>query len=183
MVLKLIEPAKEYLPSVYEAVKEFEANPSEYDVGPIKKIVEAAKDGFKSYFKEVKDESLGINLKPNHVASSTYWLVDGNQYIGGFDLRHALTPNLERIGGHIAYEIRPSMRRKGFAFEGLKLCLEKAADMGIEKVLITCNSKNEASYGVILKAMFAYGGEEIPMIACEKGMERRVWVWCQKHTV
>lgn len=48
-------------------------------------------------------------------------------------------------GGHIGYEVRPSERRKGYATEMLRLALKKCVDLGITKVLITCDKSNLGS--------------------------------------
>jgi predicted acetyltransferase len=69
--------------------------------------------------------------------------------IGASRLRHRLIPFLERDGGHIGYEIRPSERRKGFGSEILRLTLEKAASIGIRRALLTTDPTNLDSIGVI----------------------------------
>lgn len=176
MVVRLIKPNKKYLPSVYGAVEEFKAEPSKFEIGNVKRIINAAQNHFAEYFQNVENEEAGIDLKPGHVAQTTYWLVDDDQYIGTFALRHTLTPNLRQIGGHIAYQIRPTKYRKGYAYKGLLLCLKEAFKLGIPEALVTCNAENQASYGVMHKAMLAYGGHEDPVFQKEDLQERRVWV-------
>lgn len=182
MTLQLTTPKQEYLPSVRAAITEYAVAPSEFEIHAVRKMIDAAQTDFATYFETVRNESLGINLKPNHVPHTTFWLVDDNKYIGTFDLRHTLTPNLEQVGGHIAYQIRPSEQGKGYAFAGLKLCLEKAHQIGLEKVLITCPQKNLASYAVMHKAMLKIGGIEAPHAVVNGIGERRVWIWTQKRS-
>jgi len=180
MSLNLVLPNKKYLKSVYEAVGEYQATPLRFDISDVRQMIEATKNNFADYFQTVQNQSLGIGLKEGYVPSTTCWLVEGLKYIGTFTLRHRLTPNLEKIGGHIAYEIRPLERRKGYGYQGLKLCLKEAAQRGIKQVLITCNAENTASYALIHKAMLEYGGLELEQIKLDNGFEKRIWVKTEK---
>ena len=71
--------------------------------------------------------------------------------IGTVNIRHRLTDKLFNIGGHIGYGIHPSERRKGYATKILLLSLEKAKDLGLEKVLVTCDRENTGSEKTIRK--------------------------------
>lgn len=177
-MLKLVFPDKKYLPSVYEAVKEYKKHPSKFEIHTVSRMIAATENDFVDYFENIMNDHLGINLKPNYVADTVYWLIDDEKYIGTFDLRHALTPSLEQIGGHIAYQIRPDAQRKGYASKGLELCLKKAKDINIEKVLVTCNAENAASYGVMHKVMLKNGGYEDTVFKKDDLIERRVWINC-----
>lgn len=74
-----------------------------------------------------------------------------NKVVGLIDLRHHINhPILKEIGGHIGYNIRPSERRKGYGTEQLSLCLLKAKELGLDKVLVTCLNNNEGSKRIIL---------------------------------
>ena len=57
--------------------------------------------------------------------------------------------NLEN-GGHIAYGIRPSERKKGYGVQQLLLVLEVARSIEIPKVMITCDKDNIASAKTVL---------------------------------
>jgi predicted acetyltransferase len=145
-MLELIRPNISYKKSFLEAVKELERcdgfkYPS--DVG----ITEVT---FDKYIADFDDQSRGINLPDGFVPASLFWLVDGNKFIGRVSLRHELNDNLFQFGGHIGYLIRPSERRKGFGKEALRLGLKKAKDLGIDKVLLTCEETNEGSKKIIL---------------------------------
>jgi predicted acetyltransferase len=78
-------------------------------------------------------------------------LVSGQHVIGQSSLRHHLNPSLEREGGHIGYNIRPSERRKGFGTMILSLTLEKAKGIGLTRVFVTCDTDNVASARIIEK--------------------------------
>lgn len=64
-------------------------------------------------------------------------------------LRHWLNPDLHIEGGHIGYVVRPSSRRMGFGREVLRQGLIRAEELGIDRVLITCDDDNAGSIGVI----------------------------------
>lgn len=105
---------------------------------------------------------------------STYWLVNqNNRVIGAVNIRHRLTEKLLQTGGHIGYGIRPSERRKGYATKLLALSLEKVMELGITKVLVTCDENNIGSAKTILNN----GGIEDSSFAEEDGnIVRRFWI-------
>jgi len=84
------------------------------------------------------------------------WLMDGTsesdpdaQYIGYVSIRHRLDDYLLRLGGHIGYAIRPSRRRRGYGTDILRLALPKARELGLSRVLITCDADNVGSKKII----------------------------------
>jgi predicted acetyltransferase len=86
---------------------------------------------------------------PDWCPSTMLWYVDGDEWLGRLSIRHVLTRFLLEIGGHIGYVVRPSARRKGLATAMLAESLPMAAGMGIDPVLITCDTDNDASRKVI----------------------------------
>ena len=108
-------------------------------------------DDFGVFIRRVRDYAQGKNLPVNWVPDSAYWLVRGGHIIGVCDIRHRLTEALRDFGGHIAYSVRPSERGKGYGTLMLRLALEKARELGIGRVLITCGKDNIASQRMILK--------------------------------
>ncbi len=83
------------------------------------------------------------------VPSTTYWWVDGDEYLGRIAIRHSLPPHMLEYGGHIGYDVRSSARRQGHATAMLRAALPLAAELGIEDALITCDVDNVASRRVI----------------------------------
>lgn len=106
---------------------------------------------FQDMIQFLLDSEKGINLPDNWVPDSTFWLVnDDKKVIGAVNIRHRLTEKLFNCGGHIGYGIRPSERRKGYATKLLSLSLEKAKELGIQKVLVVCDKSNIGSEKTIL---------------------------------
>ena len=86
------------------------------------------------------------------VPQTTYWIVcDGEHAVGKLTLRHKLTPEVERLGGHFGYEIRPAFRRRGIATQALALGLREIRARGFTDVFITCDDDNLGSIGVFEK--------------------------------
>lgn len=86
------------------------------------------------------------------VPSTAFFWVDDTKIIWAIQLRHHIDhPNLIFRGGHIGYGVRPSERRKWYASKMLFLILDKARELWLKKILITCDVENIASNKVILK--------------------------------
>jgi predicted acetyltransferase len=75
------------------------------------------------------------------------WITDGKpeQVIGFVAIRHTLNAFLLEEGGHIGYSVRPACRREGHATRALTLALDRAAELGIDRALVTCDDDNEPS--------------------------------------
>jgi len=96
--------------------------------------------------------SAGRNMAAGHVPATTFWAIDdGGEVVGMLRLRHHLNDSLLRSGGHIGYYVRPAARGNGFATEMLQLALDEARATGIERVLLTAYTSNDASVRVIVK--------------------------------
>lgn len=128
---------------------------------------------FETYVKTLRGEELRENLKDGWVPSTTYWLTDGEELFGAANIRHELNAPLLNIGGHIGYGVKPSARGRGFATEQLRLALEKAKALGIERALITCDRTNTASRQVILKNG---GVADTPFTEEDGNVVERFWI-------
>lgn len=107
------------------------------------------------------------------VESTAYFFVDrAGRILGAIDFRHYLNDHLLRFGGHIGYGIRPACRGKGLAPYMLALCLEKAGEKGLTRVLVTCDDSNQASAGTIE----ACGGELENTVEENGRLTRRYWI-------
>ena len=86
------------------------------------------------------------------VPSTHYWLLRGDgTLLGGCRLRHGLSESLWQDGGHIGYDIRPSMRNRGYATRMVALALDEARRRGLEWVLLTIAPSNTPSIRVAEK--------------------------------
>jgi predicted acetyltransferase len=91
------------------------------------------------------------NIPADKVPAHTYFLMrEGEPRIYGMiNIRHNLNDYLLREGGHIGYSIRPTERRKGLGALQLSLGLQKCRELGLPRVLVTCDKSNPGSAGVI----------------------------------
>lgn len=110
------------------------------------------------------------------VQLTQYMLVreEDQKIVGMINIRHYLNAYLERFGGHIGASIAPSERHKGYATQMLKLALSKCRALGLDKVLVTCNSSNEGSRSLILKSGGTY--ESAVYDSTEGEYVERYWI-------
>ena len=105
---------------------------------------------FAQYVQGLRAQALPETPRPEGwVSVTTLWWTDGDEYVGRLSIRHSLTDDLRRVGGHIGYEVRPSARGCGHATQMLAAALPVAAAMGIDPALVTCDAANIASRRVI----------------------------------
>ena len=88
--------------------------------------------------------------------SKTFLLIrkNDNKLIGMINVRWNLTEEMKRFGGNIGYGIRPTERRKGYNKINLYLGLLEAKKIGLDKVMLDCETSNIASS----KTMTSLGG-------------------------
>lgn len=106
---------------------------------------------FEAHLDRLRAWSNGRELRDGWVPWTEYWITADRVWAGRIAFRHVLTPALERFGGHIGYEVRPSHRGRGVATRALALLLDRLRAAGPPRVLITCDTTNVASRRVIEK--------------------------------
>jgi predicted acetyltransferase len=107
-------------------------------------------EGFSAFVQQLLADSYESTQRAAYlVPSTTWWWVEGTEYLGRITLRHRLTARLLEIGGHIGYDVRPSARRRGHATAMLRAVLPYTYERGIDPVLVTCDTDNVASRKVI----------------------------------
>lgn len=114
-----------------------------------------------AYVEQCAEEAQGIVRDPARVPQTVLLLARVTpsagetqqrvRVLGVAKLRHMLTPTLEDIGGHIGYNIRPSERGAGYGTLILALTLDRARELGLSRVLLTCDTENIRSARVIMR--------------------------------
>lgn len=153
----LSKPARNLLASYAEALQAgFEGWP----VGDVIRKddalvqIETDPDGFIEMISNFMPDfvTLPDGAKVSSVPNEALWLSKGNEFLGAFNLRLELSPNLKLVGGHVGYEIRESHRGQGLATIGLALVKKRAWEKHrLSELLITCSPENVASERVIIK--------------------------------
>ena len=179
-MLKLIEPTKENLQKMKAGLAELKANPTPYDIGQTPKLIESMEKDFDGYL-ENWQEKRGEKQPEGKVPATTLFLFDDDKFIGFYNIRHYLNDFLKIRGGHIAYQIIPSERGKGYVKQGLKLVLNWCHDkLGLDEVMLSCNAENRASDRAMTSVMNEVGGHRDSDIKLDDHIERRVWIKTQK---
>ena len=104
---------------------------------------------------------------------STYFMFVGDILTGTIQVRHEISEGMLKFGGHIGYGIRPSARRQGYGGKMLALALARCRELGMTRVLITCDKGNIASAKTAMKN----GGVLENELVAENGtVVQRYWV-------
>ena len=167
--MHLIKPNKKYLHSYIEAIEEYRSN----KVGTYNFLDVDSYD----IFEYIENCEKGINLPIGWVPASYFWMVEGDFFLGEVSIRHQLTEDLLKFGGNIGYGIRYSKWNHGIGTEMLRQALRYAKEyLHLNKVLITCNDDNYASYHVIEKNGGILQDKIHNIIDGEKRISRRYWI-------
>jgi predicted acetyltransferase len=139
--MRLVDPSAQWQAAFLDLARECEtAGDPRYSL--------AIRD-FDAYLRRVEAGRHSEGLPDGWVAGSEFWLEHDEQIIGCARVRLGLTPELENEGGHIGYDVRPSMRQNGHGTVLLRLALIEARTLGIVRVRITCDDDNLGSIKVI----------------------------------
>lgn len=127
-------------------------------------------DNYQGWLEKLNQDRMCI---PNEqrVPAETYYLVnEQDKIIGMINIRLCLNERLMKCGGHIGYGIRPSERNKGYNKINLYLALLRCQQLGIQEVILDCDSINLASF----RTMEALGGVRIDEYYSE---QKQCLVW------
>jgi predicted acetyltransferase len=102
-----------------------------------------------AYLERVERERLGLDLPEGWVPSTFLVAEVEGQVVGRVSIRHDLNAHLAQVGGHIGYGVRPAFRRRGYATDIMRQSLGVAASVGLDRVLVTCDTDNVGSARVI----------------------------------
>lgn len=146
--LTLIEPDALYKLAFYEMMADFQSAGESF----FHDYTDMVSQDFSGYVRFLRNQAVPASTSAGSLPQSTYWLLYQNQKIYGVSrLRHSLSPSLDLHGGHISLAVQPTMRRKGLGTTCLRLTLQKAHQLGLKRVLLTCDAGNLASIKMIRK--------------------------------
>jgi len=122
----------------------------------------------------VRDNASEATVRTGLVPATTLLALDADagRLVGMIDIRHRLNAHLLAVGGHIGYSVQKSCRRRGYAKRMLALALDRCRELGLNRVLVTCDRLNVASARTVL----ANGGvleNEVPQ---DGRVTQRYWI-------
>ena len=150
-MIRLLPPSRELHASWVEAMREFDGETLHgfatfgFDIEEL-----AAPEGFARWLERERQQ--GERALDGFVPATVWWIDDDevpDRILGSIQLRHELNDYLLEEGGHIGFGVRPSARGRGVATEALRLVLDRAQWIGLDRVLVTCDDDNPASRAVI----------------------------------
>lgn len=129
--------------------------------------------GFAAWVARLRaEEDVTRPAEPGWVHCTYRWIVEGDRPLGAIALRHELNDRLLAHGGHIGYGVRPAERGRGLARWAVGEMLPVARELGIDRVLITCDDDNLASARTIERS----GGVLQDVTEPEGKPVRRYWI-------
>lgn len=176
-MIKLLEPQMEYADDIWafrQEIFDFDINNEDRFAGCMSlDSCKSAEEWIKIC--ELRKSSATCHQVGTLVPSNMYLAVrvNDNRIVGIIDLRHHIDhPILGTWGGHCGYSVRSSERGRGYAKEMLRQNIENARNIGIERLLVTCNDKNTASE----KTIIANGGVYEYSISIGDCLMKRYWI-------
>ena len=128
---------------------------------------------FDDYVEWINGTAHGRGLPEGWIPQTYLVAVVAGEIVGRLSLRHRLTDFLRGYGGHIGFGVVAEHRRRGYATAMLGRALDTARDLGLSRVLVTCDDDNLGSATVIERC----GGELEDRRARDGGgLTRRYWI-------
>lgn len=165
----LVRPSIEYAESWAAAVQEFAADGTEMNGSGLWHLDDPLAAGIEQVVEDLRRmESPEHANPPVRVPCTYFWIVEDGDFVGYLAMRHELNEWLLNEGGHIGYSVRPSRRRQGHAGRALGLALDEARAIGLDRVLVTADEENAASW----RAIEANAG----VLEDSRAGKRRYWI-------
>jgi predicted acetyltransferase len=140
----LVEPTDTYKDSFLTGLREFQQEGMLLNYN-----LSALQQDFSLFLIQTRNEQDAAKIHPDAVPTIHYWLIDNEQFIGNLSIRPRLNAFLLKVAGHIGYQVRPSMRGRGYGNHILQLGVQKAHEYAISPILVTCDETNLPSKRVI----------------------------------
>ena len=151
--LILVKPSLKHQAEYEKMMDEWEAYGGRLNPGALMRYSEkqAKNVPYDVWLKWVDEDSNKDTCPIGSVPQFLYFLVNGSDRIlGAVSIRPRLNEALMNNGGHMGAGIRPSERMKGYATKMLSLSLPIAKNMGINRLLLTCDKDNFGSAKTII---------------------------------
>jgi len=129
-------------------------------------------EGYAGFYELLSRMKAGGYPRPDIVPMDSYFIEADGRILGDLYIRHRLSTQLDKMGGHVGYKVRPTCRNRGVATAALRLALKKLAHIGVDRALVTCNTTNAASAKVIERC----GGQRVEDALIGARIERRYWI-------
>ena len=143
----LVLPSEEHLEEVCAYREEFLAADSSMDgAGPLRRYPDP-----RDWLAAVRAYADPATVPEGKVQATELLCVEGGRVLGMIQIRHELNEYLRLYAGHIGYSVRPSARRQGVAAWMLSAALPFCREIGLRRVMIACEPRNEGSRRTILK--------------------------------
>lgn len=147
-MLKLVKLSKVYQKQFEDMMEEWSASGERIIPASI------AQHDFRQFDEVAAGFSAEEKGLPGLVPGTTFFGYDTDRdcFVGAVNIRHYLNEGLRLRGGHIGDGIRPSMRRRGYATELIRLALKECRSLVTDgdKVLMVCDKDNVGSAKSIL---------------------------------
>jgi predicted acetyltransferase len=144
--LILTRPAAADAAAVAELVEDWRAFGGRMNPG----LLRAYDGDYSAWLDDLRRRETGEGIG-DEVPQTFYFLRDGDAIVGAVSVRHYLNHTNFVDGGHVAYGICPAFRGRGYGSRALALALEKLRELGVDRVLVTCDTDNLPSRRVIAR--------------------------------
>ncbi len=170
--LYLVQPSEEYRDKILDFRKEFfQTGDTLYGTQKLQNM-----SSFTEWLLKVQNNRYEETVEEGNAPSYEFMAIRASdeKLIGMINVRYNLREEMYMYYGNIGYCVRKSERRKGYAAEMLRLALQEAKKLGLNKVLLTVDSDNTSSIatmkknGAVLENEMPYKGK----------ITQRYWIEC-----
>lgn len=176
--LELVFPTEEYKEKVMDYLKEHLDNGEKVlnGAGGLERV-----DSFEEWLKKIKNDTDKEKVPEGRVPAWLYLAIrkTDKKMVGVVQVR-LLNEKLWKTFGNIGDGVRPTERKKGYVTEIIRLALIKAKEIGLNRVLMSCDKTNIGSK----KSIINNGGVlENEYVDEDGNVEERYWISLKKRSV